>query len=78
MMGRLLLFLALFVAIFFTVKKLMPQSKQPLDTDNAAKPPENMRKCKHCGTYIAEKDSVQYQGNDFCSLEHKNEFRSSD
>ena len=77
-MGRLLLFVALFVVIFFAVKKVKSLGADSDDQASESNPPERMRQCAQCGTYISEKDVVHHQGKDFCSLEHKSEYHSSD
>ena len=77
-MGRLLLFVALFVVIFFAVKKVKSLRDDSDIQTSESNPPQNMRQCEQCGIYISEKDVVHYQGKNFCSPAHKSEYHSSD
>ena len=73
-MGTFLRFLLIFGAIWL-VLSLLRKSLENRPGPDARKPapprlPATMRRCAHCGIYIPDEESVNRDGEYFCSPDH--------
>lgn len=69
-MGRLLLLVAIVVVVFLLIRfyrKNTPQQDMAVT--------EDMVRCAHCGVHLPEGESIQADGNFFCSAEHRDAYR---
>ena len=69
-MGRLLLLVAIVVAVFLLIRSY--RKNAPLQDKPVA---EDMVRCAHCGVHLPKGESIQAGGNFFCSAEHRDAYR---
>lgn len=70
-MSRLLLIIAVAVVIYLLVRSFRKQTPQQDKTITA----EDMVRCAQCGVHLPKGESVQADGQFFCSAEHRDAYR---
>jgi len=69
-MGRLILLIAIVVVVYLLIRSYRKNAQQQ------DKPVvENMVRCAHCGVHLPKGESVQADGQFFCSSEHRDAYR---
>ena len=69
-MGRLILLIAIVVVVYLLIRSYRKNTQQQ------EKPVvENMVRCAHCGVHLPKGESVQADGQFFCSSEHRDAYR---
>ena len=74
-MSRLLLFLAIAAVVYLLIRSFrrnVPGKDVP-GPDKAVA--EDMVRCAHCGVHLPKGESVRAEGQDFCSVEHRDAHR---
>ena len=74
-MSRLLLLLAIAAVVYLLIRSFRrnaPGKDVPGPGKAAA---EDMVRCAHCGVHLPKGESVQADGRDFCSVEHRDAHR---
>lgn len=66
-MSRLLLIIAIVVVVYLLFRSFRKQALQQDKTIAA----EDMVRCAHCGLHLPKGESVQADGQFFCSAEHR-------
>ncbi|MDH4234725.1 MAG: PP0621 family protein [Gallionella sp.] len=69
-MSRLLLLVAIVVVVYLLIRsfrKNAPRKDEPVV--------EKMVRCAHCGVHLPKGESVQADGEFFCSVEHRDAHR---
>lgn len=69
-MSRLLLIIAIAVVVYLLIRsyrKQVPQQDKPST--------EDMVCCAHCGVHLPKGESVQADGQFFCSVDHRDAYR---
>ncbi len=66
-MAKFLLFVAVLAVVFWLVRASNRRSKPP----PAARGPEAMAQCAHCGVHFPGAESVTENGRDYCCDEHR-------
>ena len=69
-MSRLLFLIAIAIVVYLLIRsyrKNTPRQDKPVV--------ENMVRCAHCGLHLPRDESVQADGQYFCSSEHRDAYR---
>lgn len=66
-MTKILLFIAVIAVIYFLLRASNRRSKEP----PAARRPEAMTQCAHCGLYFPRAESVGEGERDYCCEDHR-------
>jgi len=69
-MGRLLMLIAIVVVVYLLIRSFrnrVAQKEQPVV--------ENMVRCSHCGVHLPIGESVQSEGQYYCSTDHRDAHR---
>jgi uncharacterized protein len=66
-MSRLILIIAIVAVVYLLVRSFR---KQPQRQDKAISA-EDMVRCAHCGVHLPKGESVEADGQSFCSTEHR-------
>lgn len=69
-MSRLLLLIAI-VAVVYLLVRAFRKSSPPQDTPVV----DDMVRCAHCGVHLPKQESIQSNGQFFCSTEHRDAYR---
>jgi len=70
-MSRLLLIIAIAAVIYLLIRSYRKQPQQQDKTITA----EDMVRCSHCGVHLPKGESVEADGQFFCSTEHRDAYR---
>jgi uncharacterized protein len=69
-LARLLIIaVAVWLAIYF-LRRAFQHLNPPKSSERGAT--KNMVRCTHCGLHLPESEAINYQGQYFCCLEHRN------
>ena len=68
-MGKLILLAVVVLVVYWVLRGY----RRSLDKDEAREPRtlENMVRCAHCGLHVPRSESVEREGEFFCSEEHR-------
>jgi len=69
-MSRLLLIIAIVAVVYLLIRSYRKQA--PQDKTITA---EDMVRCAHCGVHLPKGESVEADGQFFCSTEHRDAYR---
>lgn len=74
MLGRLLIYLMVLIAVVYLFRSSLPKTTAgPADRRRVRH--GKMIKCDYCQLYIAEDEAVHAMGENFCSEDHMNRAR---
>jgi len=65
--AKFLLFIAVLAVIYALVRASNRRGKPP----PAARMPESMTRCAHCGVHFPRAESLSEAGQDYCSEDHR-------
>jgi len=74
-MSRLIFFLAIAATVYFLIRsfrKNLPGKNEKGQGESVA---QDMVRCAQCGVYLPKGESIQAEGNSFCSPAHRDAYR---
>ncbi len=66
-MAKFLLFIAVLAVVYWLVRASNRRGRPP----PAARMPESMTQCAHCGVHFPRDESVSEGGRDYCCEDHR-------